>query len=631
MVAAERQGAGQAPPQHIAERIEVEGIAIEFSMEPVNAPGGWSRPPRQGDDVVFRFTIADTLSSSPLPGANPAAWMGLRIPGELTDAAGCTNKIASYLGGSIFAAAELDLNVYYVLALNEDATITVVDPLFGFGDTKLLAMVALQSPGEDWVLNADESELFVSMPDVDAVAVVDTNNWEVLVDIEVGTRPGRVGLQPDGHYLWVAHAGDGGDPTSAGVTVIDTTSHAVVARIPTGAAPFEMAFSDDNRFVFVSNRDAATVSIIDIRSLTKAADVGIGGRPGSIAFSPLSQMAYVAEEISGSVVVIDAERRALVTRMQADPGLGQIKFPAGRRFGLVVNPRTNQAHVIDVASDQIIQTVALLQEPDQIVFSDELAYIRHAADETVLIIPLNELGRPGERVGTVDFPGGQSPFGAGSMPSPADSIVQAPGANAVLIANPADRTIYFYMEGMAAPMGNFFNYSREPRAVLVVDRSLTETRPGVYETVAKLRDPGVYDVAFFLDAPRVVHCFEISVEPDPAAVAAAVPEVLIEPLFSQRELRVGEPIDLQFRLRAGGDGAPLLGLSDVRVLTFLAPGIWQQRQWAEEEGGGVYRVGFVPPRPGVYYVYLEVASLGLGLNNAQYTILRAVDGAMGER
>ena len=32
--------------------------------------------------------------------------------------------------------AELDLNQFYVLALNNDATITVVDPRFGFGGTK---------------------------------------------------------------------------------------------------------------------------------------------------------------------------------------------------------------------------------------------------------------------------------------------------------------------------------------------------------------------------------------------------------------------------------------------------------------------------------------------------------------
>ena len=63
-----------------------------------------------------------------------------------------------------------------------------------------------------------------------------------------------------------------------------------------------------------------------------------------------------------------------------------------------------------------------------------------------------------------------------------------------------DKTVYFYKEGMAAPMGSFSNYGCQPRAVLVVDRSLRERgSPGVYETTVRLRKPGEYDVVFFLE------------------------------------------------------------------------------------------------------------------------------------
>ena len=48
----------------------------------------------------------------------------------------------------------------------------------------------------------------------------------------------------------------------------------------------------------------------------------------------------------------------------------------------------------------------------------------------------------------------------------------------MLVANPADRLVYYYMEGMAAPMGNFRAAGRSPKAALVLDRSLRETRAG---------------------------------------------------------------------------------------------------------------------------------------------------------
>jgi YVTN family beta-propeller protein len=651
----QRPGAGLPEPH----RIVHEGIAIDFSMHPAQGES-WSRPLRPGDDVVFRFAIADTVSGTPLPGANPAAWLGLRAPGEPVGADHCTAKISTFLGGSILSAAELDLNVYYVLALNDDASITVVDPLFGFGDTKLLAMVELPGPGEDWVLTGDEDTLFVSIPGAGKVAVVDTSTWKVVGEIDVDGAPHRLGIQPDGAYLWVAHTatrergGDstqtatrerGGDRTQTatreggidGVSVIDVDTLAVVATIGTGAGPHDIAFSDDSRFAFVTSAGGASdgppsadgaVSIIGVRELRKLADIETGGRPVSVDFASISQMAYVADEATGTIAVIDADRLAVVARIQSQPGIGQIKFAPGRRIGLVVNPVAGTVDVIDAVSSRVVQTGYLLSGPDQIVFSDELAYIRHRGDETVLMIPLGEIGTPGEPVGTVDFPGGQSPFGAGAGPGLADTIVQAPGANAVLIANPADRAIYFYMEGMAAPMGSFSNYSRQPRAVLVVDRSLRERRPGVYETVATLREPGTYDVAFFLDAPRVLHCFEIEVEADPAAAPPA-PAVRVVPMIADPAVRVGEETTQRFRLLDGVSGEPLSGLADVRVLAVLAPGTWQERLWASEVEPAVYAVELTPPRPGVYYVYLQVASLGLELNNPQYSIIRAFENNTG--
>lgn len=40
-----------------------------------------------------------------------------------------------------------------------------------------------------------------------------------------------------------------------------------------------------------------------------------------------------------------------------------------------------------------------------------------------------------------------------------------------------------------------------------------EDRPGTYEAVTRLAEPGRYRVVFFLDSPRIVHCFQMDVEP----------------------------------------------------------------------------------------------------------------------
>src|SRR5262249_47149411 len=137
------------------------------------------------------------------------------------------------------------------------------------------------------------------------------------------------------------------------------------------------------------------------------------------------------------------------------------------------------------------------------------------ASETVRMIPLDGLGAEGKKISVVDFPGGQNPLGEGRHASLADTIVPASGESAVLVANPVDKAIYYYKEGLAAPMGNFSNYGRQPRAVLTVDRTLRERTPGVYETVARLRTAGPHEVLFLLDSPRILHRFPLSIAEDP--------------------------------------------------------------------------------------------------------------------
>ena len=73
------------------------------------------------------------------------------------------------------------------MALNDEATISVVDPLFGFGGTKLLALIPLSAPGIDWVLTEDQSRLFVSL--ANAVAVIDTHTWKVIEEIAMPMDP----------------------------------------------------------------------------------------------------------------------------------------------------------------------------------------------------------------------------------------------------------------------------------------------------------------------------------------------------------------------------------------------------------------------------------------------------------
>ncbi len=602
--------AAEAP----AGKVVAAGLAVELAVLPLD--GGALMEERT---ARVRLTITDTLSGTPMSRLYPGAWMDLldaTLPGEAAET-DCKKKVEALVSGSLLSRPDLDLNAYYVLALNADATLSVVDPLFGYGNSKLLTMVFLKSPGEDWALAGDENRLYVSMPESGAVAAVDTASWKVVSEIATGGKPRRLGLQPDGHYLWAAWDG--------GVSAIETAGLRKVADIKTGRGGpggHDMAFSDDSRFVFVTNAEDGTVSVLDTAKLAKVRDVQTGDRPVSIAWSAQAKRAYVSGSRLGTVVAINGETPEPLARVEAGPGLGNIRFAPGGRLAFVVQPPKNAVHILDAVTNRVVQTADVEADPDQVTFSDELAYVRHRGSEIVLMIPLKTVGEPGRPVPVVDFPGGQHPPGRTPMPTPADGIVQAPGHPSVLVVNPEDKVIYYYKEGMAAPMGHFKNYGKVPRAALVVDRSLREVRPGVYETVARMGSAGRYDLALLIDSPRVVHCFPVTVAEDPVLTAARRLPLDVEvKVAGDGPFRAGEEVTLRLRISEPATGAPRRGLRDVQVLTFLSPGTWQQRHWADEVSEGLYELRFRPPESGLYFVFVGVESEGLPLQKSQFVNL----------
>ena len=603
-----------------AQKIVEEGIAIEFSLDP-NAKN--ATRVRAGEDANVKFKVTDTTTGTPIKGLNLSAWLSLRAGDKAVDPAQCREKIQSYLTGSMRARPDVDLNSYYILALNRSPDISVIDPLLSFGGSKLLTLVMMKSPGEDWVLSRQGEKLFVSLPLINQVAVIDTRSWTVANYIDTGIKPTRITLQPDQKYLWVASDANN---EAGGVTVIDTGTLKVVAQIATGAGRHETVVTADNRFAFIANGESGSVSIVDVRTLSKVSDVKVGPNPVSIVLSELSKAIYVGSETEGTITSID-EQGQILARMKAKPGLRSIRFAPGGRYGFVVNTKESTVSVFDAASNRMLHEVRVGKAPDQIIFTDTFAFVRSLNTESVVMLRLSTIAT---EVNISEFPGGQALPVNGSVPVPADSIVRAPEGNAVILANPADKVLYYYAEGMAAPMGNFQNYRREPLAVLVVDRSLRETNPGVYSTTVKLPASGHYDVAFLADSPRIAHCFEVAADQNPSLKEAPTVALRLEHQMKEITLRVGKNFPLRFKLIETATNRSKNDLKDVRVLTLLAPGTWQRRDIAKPLGDGIYEINLNLPEAGVYTIFVESSSMGVRYKDLPHLTFNAIDESVSE-
>ncbi len=578
------------PPQ----RFEKGGVALEMSLQP--SPNS--------DNAIFTLRITDASSKEPLSNLRPRAWI---VPHETAAAPvteeGCREIVRSRLLGKFNINSDIDLNSYRLLTLNHDKSITIINPLLRFGRTKLESIIPLPGAGADWVLASNRRTLFVTMPDQSEVAVVDLVDRKLMATIPTGGKPRRIKLTPDGRHVWVAV-----DEAPRAVA-IDALTYRGVAVVPIGEGLHNVAMTADGRYAAITNSASDTVSLIDLKTMKKLGDLPVGQTPVTVAYGAAARLFYTAGLNGGSVSAIDPETQKIVAVIPAKRGLVELGFSPDGRYAILVNQIESTVSVLDSAINTITAEAPVGGQPNQVAFTARYAYVRRLGSEKFALFDLAEVRR-GKLDGVDIQAGRQAPNAAPLHLGVAAMMAPTPEENSVMIANPADRTIYYYSEGMMAPMGTFDNYKRAPLALMILDNSLAESMAGVYSVPVKISSSGAFAVPVFIDQPRITHCFPLtlnSTKPAPPSLALAV-----EFLSADGDHKAGDPVKFQFKVTDTATRAPLSGLRDVRAIVIEPPDGWQQRQWAVEVHPGVYEITQRFPRPGLYQILISIESRGAG-------------------
>ncbi len=603
-------------------QLEHQGMQLRININPVTLAHTTPQAPSPTAHQRVRVSIAvsDTTTNKAFTSAYPAAWIHPLTQSATTDSqnnrpkASCNDKVQSFISGGLFSQAQLDLNSYHVITLNHDASLTVIDPKFGFGNGRILRHIPLSATGFDWTRSKNYQAVYVSTPTARQVLRFDTASWQAkhnTVPAEYGA-PRYLALQPDERYLWVT--------LRDSVAVLDSLSLKPIQLIPTGKQPVAIQFSPDSQTAFVANYAANTVSIIDVASLKKIKDITTGSQPVSMDYSTLAEALYVSHRGDGSIAVIDGHEHMITATAQSEPGLGMLRFAPNQRWALIVNPRTNRLSILDAANNQIVNTGLVDKAPEQIAFSNELAYIRHRDSNQLLMLTLADsaIGKPGMPIPVVDTPGGDKPPGRMRRATPASGITKVPGANAVVLSNPGDQAIYFYKEGMAAPMGQFVTPGNSPRAVMALDMSLKERRkPGLYETVVDLPAAGQYELIVYMDSPRVAHCLPLTIKADAQHTQSTTKRARWQLLNSKAIYEVNQPQTIEFvQVNTAPQETPTATQPSVIAHISHVSGVWSSTiplktapisGQANDKPLAVQRgiLDFTPPLAGSYRIYIE--------------------------
>lgn len=580
--------ADPAQPSRWEQRLEQDGVTALVSLDAV---GGGTL--QTGGDVRLRVALSTSHDGSPIPRALPGVWLDAADPGmtQTESPEQCRQRITRYVRANNVSPQSLaDLNGYDVLALNADASISVLDPRTQFaGKTSLRATIELPGVGFDWAATDDDTRLFVSVPSRSVLAVADLLTLKTSAQVALPGAPGRVRVHPDGQQVWVGVAAGEGDTGPGGVAIVQTQAPHRMTWLPLARGHADMAF-DPAGWVALTQRGSNRVVFVDptTQRVAHAAELAFDALPLGVVFDARARRFVVAEARSGRLLAFD-HRGQPQGDLALQPGIGPLSLSKDGRWLLVANPGVHRVHAVDLAAWRLVHHLPVSGRPFDIAQTDGYAYVRALDTEAVTLVALASLGGT-PRLQSIAM-GERAPGRTPHLPI-ASQLVPMPYGAGSFIASPGDNAVYFYMEGMNAAAGSVSARGHEARAVRVVRRGLREVAPGVFEQQITLPAVPRLLLALATDSPRMQHCLPLVLGPADAPAPVAAWALAWSALPTQSST-----------LALSLSGVPLADQPRSVQVKLFQPGAASQLVVATAQGQGRYEAVVPELAPGLWYVH----------------------------
>lgn len=600
-------GAFAAEP-YLDRRVEAEGVAMRLRVLPREETGRSAGV--MGEQVDLQVDVERLADGQPLSNLPIGLWLDRLISPMSGSVPVCGQRVASFLSGGLLNRPLLDLTGYWVLTMDREGSVSVLDPSVQFaGRSSLYSAIQLGAPPFDWTKTTDDASLFVALPSRREVAAIDLRSLTLQRRIAVDGQPTRLALQPDGRLLWAAYRDHEG--SGDGVAAIDIVDGRVLHAIGMPSGHHELAFSEDSRYAYVSSRDSGIVVAIDTASGREIARAELGGQPiGLLSLDRLGQV-WAIDGAQGVIHRLDS-RGAQIDRIVVEPGLGPARATPDGRHVLIVNPSQHRVEVVDTASARVVEQVTVSGRPYDIMFSELYAYVRTLDIEQVAMFPIGRL----PKVDLQFIPVGSSAVSAMPELPIASTMTPTFERNGGFFVTPSERTLYHYMEGMNAPDSSVRAYGHTPMAAMVAQRGLREVARGRYATSFRLPSAGKLVLAMAAETPRIRECIGLDVG---ASSQGRRTGLKIEWQGSESiTVAPGATAELRFRVADVGDSA--------RFAARVIPGSGgHAERWSVQRVAGTdeFRVSGSLQQPGGYYVHVESGSADVQIDamNAPATVL----------
>lgn len=554
-----------------------------------------------GKTSTIGVQITDPRRGFPLGDLHPALWIRPAIEGR----GACAAAVDRYLSLGPNAGLDIDLNGYLLATLNRDHSIGVIDPRLNLATSNLLSLTPRTAKASAWWLDQGSARLFVASAEAGSLEVIDLLSGEMTTAIDDLEGAGSIAAFPDLDRLWVA-----GDTRQEAVAL---SSLARLGTIAMPAGDWQLESDRIGLRLLALEREGGRFQIHHPASGALEKTVILDGPRSMFVHDAKGDAVYVAGAGQSSIdrLFLDLDQ---AETMPLPTPIDRLSITADGDHLAGLDSESGTLVLIDPAQLRPTHVLAFDGRPDQITASDDYLYLRERQTGFVSLVHLPSLDdrkAPGAlrlpigRAGGPDY----ARFDP-AMTAPSAIIPLVDGGGAI-IASPSDKTLYLYMEtGMQAPSNGFRLWTEPPEAVLILDRSLTERRAGVYETVLHPKSAGAFELVFYLPTPKMVRCLPLSIDGSGPDLALAERPPRLVWTGADMPVTAGTPIDLQFRLEQH-DGRPGPGVAgdasadDAEVMVLQPGSNWHWRGRATPTGDRGFAVSLLLPKPGSYQVLVR--------------------------
>lgn len=569
---------------------EADGVRVTVGLRSLGAAGlrAYSR-------AQVEVKLQDSaVQSGPVTGRQPLLWLVKQDGENPPDRVACKRTVRDILGGTTALRPAAHFNHFELLALDDHASVSILDPQLASTKTRMVAQVSLSGPAADSV--ATGRDAVVSLPDQGEVAKILVEKRQSQ-SYAVGGHPYDLEVLAGG-ALVVA-----GDVTGTALSIVDLslspTESAAVSHVQVGEGPHRLAASPQGDVVATTTAAKRAVALVNPLTHKVIAQAKLAGPAIALTWSAAANAAYALGEDG----VISKVRGTEPVARTAAKGRGvDLVASADGRYLAVLRDQPPVLEVLDTATDSIVYATPVARKPVRLLRGAAMVLAVHADSANVEGLDLAKFD-PKQPTGTVKIALGSQGFPAGVL---APWLAAAPDGEGAFVLNPADRNVYQWMEGMVAPQGSSALYPWTARGILASDQALAEFSPGVYRTEGTLPAPGRYTAVMLArGTPQVLTCTTLSVAPDlEQRDLQRVRAAIVSPAGQANV--AGE---LRIRLTSL-DNQPIDNVADLDVTVVQLPD-FSSILSMRKVGPGEYAASVTPANAGPHNVMIGAPSLGL--------------------